>query len=183
MWYKLLLILFALAAVTNIKAGKRPFDVELHSIQCRQYNSRLNKLSCEMTKVATSRYALDYKFNLNGDLDKSAEMQITVKVKFSNNNKIITFMDFKMKVCDILNEKISTLVIKEMLKELKRGSNIPLACPIKGDSDYGINNFTFSDSFFPPYTPNIYYNFTLDVFENNCLIADLFIAGSTIRRS
>ncbi|XP_073821440.1 uncharacterized protein [Musca autumnalis] len=180
---KLLLILFGLAAVTVINAARRPFDVELHNVQCRQYNSRLKKLSCQMTKVATSRYAIDYKFNLNGDLHENAEMQIIIKVKLRNDNKIIKFMDLKMNICDVFNTKMSSLVTKEMLKEVKKTSNLPLACPIKGNFDYWVTNYTVTDSFFPPYTPDVYYNFTMKYFENNRLFADLFIAGSAIRRS
>uniref|UniRef100_A0A1I8N3Z0 Arrestin-like N-terminal domain-containing protein n=1 Tax=Musca domestica TaxID=7370 RepID=A0A1I8N3Z0_MUSDO len=157
--------------------------MELNTLNCRQYNSLIKYYSCNLTKVTTNRYFLQANLELNRDLDKGAEIQMIIFVKFTKENKVLKFLDLKVKVCDLYDSKMSSLVIKEVIREMKRVSNFPHSCPVKGNYAYWLTNFTVTENFFPTYTPTIDFNYTLRFYEKKRLLGDMVIEGSTLRRS
>ncbi|XP_061393964.1 uncharacterized protein LOC133329507, partial [Musca vetustissima] len=162
---------------------QRRFELKVQNFQCKNYSSLLRHLNCDLTKISTGRYYIDFEFELQRNLDKDARVHITSFFTPQNAKKAVKFLDLNLKICDVLKDTNSLSIMKTILAELRKTSNLPYSCPIKANFKYNFINFTLDADTLPPYTPLMSYNFTVKYYENKKLLLTMDVDGSTVSRS
>lgn len=84
--------------------------------------------------MSTGVYLINIDFELSRDLNQNAEVQYLARFNMANSTKSIKFIDFKLNICQILTQVQSLPLVKSLMEELRRTSDIPYSCPIKGVS-------------------------------------------------
>lgn len=83
--------------------------------------------------VSTKRSDTKTTVNVNGDIFN--DISDPILVRFASyekvDGKLVHFVNGTGSVCNILNRFMSHPVLKYVLEELMKASNIPMACPIK----------------------------------------------------
>ncbi|XP_075169534.1 uncharacterized protein LOC142241638 [Haematobia irritans] len=182
MYRKFLIILIFHILNENSVTAKRPFSLVLHSNSFKYVSNEMNQCSCSFQKLTKSRYAISAMANFLRDLSKNAEVGILIHITYPKKSKIFKFLDIKLNICDSLKNLKAMTLIKELFKELMASSNLPFACPIKGNVTYNITDFMLTDEIFPTYTPIVHFNYTFSIYSNQKLLTSYELLGSTVPR-
>ncbi|XP_059226467.1 uncharacterized protein LOC131998152 isoform X2 [Stomoxys calcitrans] len=161
-------------------AAKRRFNVELNEYRCNHFGTVIKCLECSFTKVSTNNFVTNTAMEFNQELARNSEFRLLVSFQLPKKDKVIKFLDLKMTICDVLSQMMSVPLVKRIIKETRRTSNMPYACPIKANYLYYMANYSITDELFPTYTPYISFNFSLFYFENGKLFASSNVGGATV---
>ncbi|XP_075167397.1 uncharacterized protein LOC142239487 [Haematobia irritans] len=164
----------------KIKAAKRRFNVEIQEFVCYHFGTVIKSVNCSFNKISTNFFMTNVNVVLNNDLARDSEVRILISFQLPKNNKIITFLDVKLNICDFLSQIMGTPLVKRLMKEVRKTGNLPYACPVKGNYRYYFANYSVTDDLLPPYTPLMKFNFSLSYFEHKKLFASSCIRGSTV---
>ncbi|XP_059223780.1 uncharacterized protein LOC131997218 [Stomoxys calcitrans] len=168
--------------ITDQAAQQRNYNVELRQFICKCLKSRpVQQLECFFKKLETNRYYATGFVMLNQQLDKNLDVQ--VKFNIGSGKKIIKFLDVKLNICDTLQRGASTPVIRRIIIELFKCSNLPRKCPIKPNFLFNAS-YILDDSYFPTYfPPSLDVNFTVDFYDNHQKFAILLLQGSIVPKT
>ncbi|XP_019891612.2 uncharacterized protein LOC109612214 [Musca domestica] len=184
MLYKYIIAVIAFGyPLVVIQSAQRRFDLEVQEYHCTNRTSLVRQLHCNLTKIANGRYYADFLFEITRNLDKEARIQFTSYYTPQNAKRAVKFVDLNMKVCDVLSQSMTLPLIKTIINEVRKTSNLPYACPIKGNFTYKFVNLTLDANILPTYTPLISYNFSTKFYEHQKLLAILDVSGATVARS
>ncbi|XP_059223146.1 uncharacterized protein LOC131996957 [Stomoxys calcitrans] len=141
------------------------------------------KYECSIAKLAISHYNMGMMFELSKDMPRNMDFGLVIYVKPKKGLKYIKFMDTKVNICILLEHGMSVPMLNYLMERVTRNSNVPISCPIRGNSIYNITNVEIASDFFPSYTPIIEFNFSLNLFDNKKRYATYIIEGETKRKS
>uniref|UniRef100_A0A1I8PFG5 Uncharacterized protein n=1 Tax=Stomoxys calcitrans TaxID=35570 RepID=A0A1I8PFG5_STOCA len=130
-------------------------------------------------------YALDMSFMYSKDLPKTAEWHTLIYFTHAQvkAGKPVKFLDFKINICNFLTTAMGVPFVKVLVEEMRKTSNLPYKCPLKGNFLYTLSNFSINSAkFLPAYAPLIKFNFTFNTYENQNHISKIFVMGSTTLR-
>uniref|UniRef100_A0A1I8PF67 Uncharacterized protein n=1 Tax=Stomoxys calcitrans TaxID=35570 RepID=A0A1I8PF67_STOCA len=130
--------------------------------------------------TSESRYGLDSHFMLERAFEKNAEIHLLSFIEPVSAKKAIKFIDLKLKICDLLSTGISIAVGKVLLAEVRKTSNLPYECPLKGNVNYTFSNLSITAETLPTYTPFMKYNFSLITYDNKQMVAKFLLDGETV---
>lgn len=117
--------------ITSCKALDRRFHLEVYNLSCADLSGRLKQLDCVLKKFDIGNYGIDINFMLNRQLAKNAEIRVLSHLQ-RGNKAAVTFLDLTVNTCNILNQAPKIPLTKKILTELRKKSNIPRQCPLKG---------------------------------------------------
>uniref|UniRef100_A0A1I8PBL1 MD-2-related lipid-recognition domain-containing protein n=1 Tax=Stomoxys calcitrans TaxID=35570 RepID=A0A1I8PBL1_STOCA len=171
--------------ISVIQTAKRRLDIVLNSASCQPTHPVSTQYDCDLKKLSAGNYALDMSLMFSKDLNTNSEWQTVV---YFNHAQLKTggwmkFMDFKMNICNFFTTAKSVPLIKAIVGEMRKSSNLPYQCPLKGNFLYTLSNFSINSKFLPSYTPLVKFNFSFNTYDNQKLISQLFLEGSTTLRS
>lgn len=84
-----------------------------------------------MTKRDISVYTLDVNYEFDKDLGRSVKLQILVSYIPHNFGKSVQLVNINMNMCEFLTQSMSLPLMKMIMAELRKSSNIPYECPLK----------------------------------------------------
>ncbi|XP_075157926.1 uncharacterized protein LOC142231193 [Haematobia irritans] len=166
----------------TIEAAKRTINFELLSMDCGNISKTVIEHSCDLEKVERNKFVLSIMFVLDHELAKNAEAEILLDLRPTKGQKVVQFLNVKMNACDALNHLSTNPILKTLLIELTRSSNLPYTCPVQANHMYKVANFTVTNNIFPSYTPLLQFNYTLNIYENRKTLVSIIIKGATIPR-
>ncbi|XP_059221691.1 uncharacterized protein LOC131996223 [Stomoxys calcitrans] len=181
LYYNPLFPLIVLEFFQISQAGwKKPFTVIIDRLVCADFKDPFLFFNCSLKSLSKSVYSAESSFKLRSELNDKAELHLRIFVSVKGG-KWIKFVNVKMYLCDFF-QNVLTLPITHLLRnELLKNSNLPHTCPFKGNIVYNISDCTFSDAYFPPYTPReMQFNATLTLFEHKNVIAEPWLVGRTM---
>uniref|UniRef100_A0A1I8PZ33 MD-2-related lipid-recognition domain-containing protein n=1 Tax=Stomoxys calcitrans TaxID=35570 RepID=A0A1I8PZ33_STOCA len=184
MWKHHLFVVLAIAWATQSMAAKRNFDFLLYNNTCTKYDDVFKRFDCAHKMVSKGRYLFDCFFMFERPLHKEAILQMILHYTPLKGIKPVKFLDVKINVCDILGQSGSHVpLMKALFKEFRKNSDLPYACPVRGDNLYSMVNYSLDASTLPPYTPIMVFNYTLLLFEHNKKIGSVHTSGATVPRT
>ncbi|XP_059225849.1 uncharacterized protein LOC106089769 [Stomoxys calcitrans] len=127
-----LLILFSFFSL--IESIKRRYDLVLHNITCEKFNSAVKEFDCDLQMLNAGSYALDMSFMYSKDLPKTAEWHTLIYFTHAQvkAGKPVKFLDFKINICNFLTTAMGVPFVKVLVEEMRKTSNLPYKCPLKG---------------------------------------------------
>ncbi|XP_061388015.1 uncharacterized protein LOC133323073 [Musca vetustissima] len=174
---KFLIILFVIYYFYVVKVAKRTFKLQFFSYDCINITSHVQVFDCVFEKEANNRFIFSERLMLTRDMNRNFEMHLWIRVKPLLAKKPLQFLDVKFNVCEFLDQPLQVQLLRGLLIELFRSSNIPLMCPFKGNFLYQMINFSFTDAYFPPYTPALNFTFQMEFFDKKTMFAITRISG------
>lgn len=103
----------------------------MYNLSCADLSGRLKQMDCILKKFDIGNYGIDINFMLNRQLAKNAEIRIISLVQ-RGNKAAVTFLDLTANTCSVLQQAQKLPLTKKILTELRKKSNIPRLCPLKG---------------------------------------------------
>ncbi|XP_075167825.1 uncharacterized protein LOC142239984 [Haematobia irritans] len=174
----------AVIKLAKIQCVTRPYTVEIHNVACDIAKPNIIKLmECTVKRLNISRYSFNVWFQLHRTLKPNGEIWIRVPYRVPKSKRTVNFIDMKVKYCDIMSMVRALPVAREILNEVRRCSNFPLKCPIRGNYMHNITNMILTDTIVPIYAGFFDFNVTLDFYENTQLIGTYKVTGSIIPKS
>ncbi|XP_061387306.1 uncharacterized protein LOC133322329 [Musca vetustissima] len=138
---------------------------------------------CHLTKLSSNRYIVDQTMEFSRNMNENIRLRFTVRYKMSMAPKENTFLNVTMGLCELLDDRVSTILLRSVLEELRKSSNLPYACPLEKNYLYKLENFSLTESMFPPYTPIVNFKFRVEMFEKqNQILGSLETQGATIKK-
>ncbi|XP_073811866.1 uncharacterized protein [Musca autumnalis] len=183
MWRNLFITFAALLYFTVTESAKRPFMIEFHNITCTNDGRIMKQHVCQLQKIATNRFLSDETMEFSQDLGENTKLRFLVFYKMPFATKYITFLNVTMGLCELLKDKMPIVLVRTLVEELRKSSNIPYSCPLKKNFLYKLENFTLTESIFPTYTPIVDFTFRSEYFENRRLLGTIQLQGATLKRS
>lgn len=84
-----------------------------------------------MTQRGIGVYTVDVNYEFDKDLDRSVRVQVLVSYMPHNFGKSVQLVNINMNMCEILTQSMSLPLMKMIMAELRKSSNIPYECPLK----------------------------------------------------
>ncbi|XP_075157689.1 uncharacterized protein LOC142230956 [Haematobia irritans] len=168
--------------IFSVECGKRPFNVHFHNVTCPAYTSLVKLAECDVIKVAKNKYALNVMFLLDRTLPTNVDLRFLFELTPIKGTKIIRILDAKMGICDLLEHSSKVPIIRDVMNEIRRKSNIPISCPVKGNMMYNITNIILTDAQFPLYTPIVYFNISLEFLQKEIHLVTYRLQGLTMQK-
>uniref|UniRef100_A0A1I8MV70 Uncharacterized protein n=1 Tax=Musca domestica TaxID=7370 RepID=A0A1I8MV70_MUSDO len=156
---------------------KRTFKLQFFDYDCLNLTSHIKVFECVFERQSANRFIFSERLMLSRDMNENFEMHLFISAKPRYGKKKVQFIDVRFNVCEFLNHPLQVQMLRSLLLELFRSSNIPLNCPFKGDFLYKMNNFSFTDAYFPPYTPAVNFTFQMEFFDGKTMFAITRITG------
>uniref|UniRef100_A0A1I8Q129 MD-2-related lipid-recognition domain-containing protein n=1 Tax=Stomoxys calcitrans TaxID=35570 RepID=A0A1I8Q129_STOCA len=178
-WF-VLVVMLNFQAYEIVQAAKPRFKLEFYRYDCLNITQHIKVFQCVFEKDCFNSYIFSERLMFDRDLSDNFEMRVWINLKPMNGKKTLRFVDIKFKCCQVLATSLQMPLLKSLLNELWRSSNIPAECPFKGNFIYKMNNFSFTDSYFPPYAPFLNFTFTMEFFDRKTLFAITKITGATV---
>ncbi|XP_059225848.1 uncharacterized protein LOC106093208 [Stomoxys calcitrans] len=175
-------LLFVAQLFITTETARRRFQLVLNNLTCNILSPLVKRFDCDFKKFATSRYALDANFLLRRDFNQNAEIHALIYFTPAKAKRAVKFMDLKLNICNMLTTAMSMPLARIILDESRRTSNLPYECPVRGDLLYTFNNYSISAETLPPYFPLMTLNFSLFTYDNQELIAEFLLEGTTLLR-
>ncbi|XP_075168609.1 uncharacterized protein LOC142240773 [Haematobia irritans] len=167
----------------HVESAQSRFNLEFYNYECIKVTSRIKIFECVFQKVSSNRFIFNERLMVDQDLNNKFEMRVWVSVRPRNGKKTIKFLDVHLNVCKIFAGSLENLLLRSLLNELRRSSNVPSCCPFKRNFLYQMNNFSFTDALLPLYTPLINFTFGMEFMEEKSLFAITRITGATLPRT
>ncbi|XP_075155843.1 uncharacterized protein LOC142229190 [Haematobia irritans] len=183
MWFTLTLILIVMEYVIPTEALKRSVIGEFHNVSCITFDALMQHAECDIVKLANDQYSLNIMFQLTRTMPSSVEVGVAIHIRGMKRQRVFKFIDAKIKICDLLRVATSIPFINQVMIKIKRASNLPMACPVKGNIMYNITNLILADEVFPEYTPVVLFNATLDFTNKGKLLVTYRLQGATKLKS
>ncbi|XP_059225846.1 uncharacterized protein LOC131997957 [Stomoxys calcitrans] len=177
---KIIFLVLAIHCIDTTETAKRRFNLMLNNVTCIKVNSLMKSFGCSLKNFGTSRYAVDAQFLLERPFEKNAEVHVMVYFTPSLAKKAVKFLDIKLNICDMLSTVISNPLLKVILDETRKSSNLPYRCPVKANFVYTFSNFSLTAETLPLYTPFMKFNFTLNTYDNEELVSKFLLEGTTV---
>uniref|UniRef100_A0A1I8Q3K4 MD-2-related lipid-recognition domain-containing protein n=2 Tax=Stomoxys calcitrans TaxID=35570 RepID=A0A1I8Q3K4_STOCA len=117
-------------------------------------------------------------FKLSRTLPQHLEARALISIKGFTRNDTVTFLDVKMNICDLIQHVKYVPLIDQIMNKLRRVTNVPMSCPVKGNTMYNITNLVITDELFPVYAPPIHFNVTINFLDNKKLLALYRLQGT-----
>ncbi|XP_075167399.1 uncharacterized protein LOC142239489 [Haematobia irritans] len=175
------LLLFVFSFLNSIQATKRLASLEVESFVCKNNTDIVKRYYCNLRTLDLNTYGIDGNLELYRDAPKTMEMTAKVHIKRPGSDKVITFLNLKMPVCDVLSTTMGIPLARDVISELRKAGNFPYSCPIKGNVLFIVKNMTLSTNILPTYTPPfIKFNVTLDFEDNENHMGQMKLQGSTV---
>ncbi|XP_059224892.1 uncharacterized protein LOC131997683 [Stomoxys calcitrans] len=130
----ILCLLIILSCCSESQSAKRHFNLELRNVTCSSFTDIVRLVDCDVRKLAENRFGMDVMFYLNRPVPLDADIEILLHYRVPKSTRVVSFINIKMKICDILQHATTVPIVKEVLNGLARFSNLPLTCPVKGVS-------------------------------------------------
>ncbi|XP_075157771.1 uncharacterized protein LOC142231038 [Haematobia irritans] len=166
----------------EIPSVNRNLRVESLNATCEYTSDLVKQLECNVIKMTTNRFAINVLFELNRKLPSYAEVGIVLNFRPLLGQKVIRFVDIKLRICDVLrNVKIMPL-IKGIIDKVRSFSNIPVTCPFRGDYIYTISNLNITNDLFPSWASAMQFNFTMHFYLNQKRVAMYHLAGIAVEK-
>ncbi|XP_058980024.1 uncharacterized protein LOC131803084 [Musca domestica] len=121
-------------------------------------------------------------FQFARELAKNAEIEVLINVRPLKSKKVMKFFDMKWNVCEALRSFKAIPMVNQIYSELKRTSNLPIACPLKANYLYKLTNLIIRADNFPKYTPTLDFNYTAMFFEDHQMFGKLQTLGAIVPR-
>ncbi|XP_075167774.1 uncharacterized protein LOC142239919 [Haematobia irritans] len=163
-------------------AAKRRFNLILDNVNCTTYGSTMKQFDCDYNMLSPSNYTLNMDFMFERNLKENAEFHIRIYFTPQQGLKAVKFLDLKLNICNFLSTSTSIPIIKTIMKEIRKTSNMPYECPMKVNYLYSLSNFSFSSKILPIYTQYIKFNFSMDTYDSKKIIGRFFLEGTTVRK-
>ncbi|XP_058982104.1 uncharacterized protein LOC131804005 [Musca domestica] len=157
-------------------------NVEFLNFSCHAPPPLVKHYNCEFHELSTSRYVFNIDFELSRKLPEHAMIAIMVHFKARDSQRVVKFIDLKLKICDVLGNINTLPVVKKVLDSLMQNSNLPMSCPIKGNFPYRITNLTISDENMIKYIPAMHFNITLIFSDRQKQLGKVLAQGLTEAR-
>ncbi|XP_075167533.1 uncharacterized protein LOC142239625 [Haematobia irritans] len=179
----LLQILYSLVFLAiygrNVEGSPKRFNLVLDNFTCKNLNgSDRDQLECSFRKSTKNFYVYNLNFFLDKQLDNNTEIRIKLDVTPHRSKKRITFVDMKLNLCDGLTQSNKNIIIRSLISEIRRTSNLPATCPLKANYWYKLNNVTLSPDLLPSYTPFLNFTFNFLAFRSGNLYAEIQWKGA-----
>ncbi|XP_075167833.1 uncharacterized protein LOC142239994 [Haematobia irritans] len=178
--YKISVILVILYILSKSQAVKRKFEIVIHNVSCMHYDDVVKHLECAVVENAKNSYVLSAAFELSRTMPNTMDIHIIATIKYAKKLGIIKFLDVKYRVCDIIAHIRLVPFVKQVLDQVTRHSNIPIACPLNAKVFYNISNVVIDRNFLPTYTPIVDVIVTINITYNEKHAAIYKVEGSTI---
>uniref|UniRef100_A0A1I8PI71 Uncharacterized protein n=1 Tax=Stomoxys calcitrans TaxID=35570 RepID=A0A1I8PI71_STOCA len=168
---------------SQVAAKERNFNVECRQTLCKAINPQIIKrFECSAKKIGPSSHLGNSVFMFNQQLDTNFDMHL--KIHVGTGGKIVKFLDLKMNVCETLFRGMSIPLVKKIMIDVLKSSNIPRKCPFKANFLYNMSDLIVDDSYFPKFTPTpMDLNFSIDYLENQKKFAILRIEAATVPKT
>ncbi|XP_075167532.1 uncharacterized protein LOC142239623 [Haematobia irritans] len=165
---------FFLVPMINVEGASKRFNLVLESFTCKFFNtSDIDRLECSFGKTTKNVYVYNLNFFLDRPMSNDTEIQIKLDVTPHSSMKSIKFVDLTLNICEGLTQSHKNIIVRNLLCELRRTSNLPYACPLKANYWYKLNNVTLSPDLLPSYTPFLNFTFDFLAFRSGNLYAEL----------
>ncbi|XP_073811864.1 uncharacterized protein [Musca autumnalis] len=158
-------------------SAKRNFKLQFFNYECINLTQHIKRFECVFEHQVGNSFIFSELLMLDRNMNRNFEMHLWISIKPARGKKSIQFLDVRFNVCEFLEQPLQVQLLKSLLNELFRSSNIPLKCPFKGNFLYTMKNFTFSDAYFPPYTPAVNFTFQMEFFDMRKMFAITKITG------
>uniref|UniRef100_A0A1I8NYB6 MD-2-related lipid-recognition domain-containing protein n=1 Tax=Stomoxys calcitrans TaxID=35570 RepID=A0A1I8NYB6_STOCA len=183
MMYKLFFAVVIVVSLHTVLCAKRPFNLELYNVRCNRTAEVVKTCECKIHKLSTNRYSSNAWFELNRQLNSNAQIAMMLYYNLAKSSRIVKFIDVKMNTCDIMASLQRVPLLRNILTEIRRNSNFPLECPIKGNVMYNLTNMIVTNEIVPPYASTINFNVSIDFYEHQQQIATYRLSGATVPKS
>uniref|UniRef100_A0A1I8P3L0 MD-2-related lipid-recognition domain-containing protein n=1 Tax=Stomoxys calcitrans TaxID=35570 RepID=A0A1I8P3L0_STOCA len=161
---------------------RRPFNIDIQRVTCTTFDKLVDHLECNSAKQATSRYAFSVFFKLSDTMPLHTEVAILIRIKTKNALRSLKIFDIKVSVCDLLKQVKLVPLVKEIIGQLGKHSNLPSSCPITAKM-YNISNVIISDEIFPIHGIVADFNFSLTFVDRQKHVATYTVQGTTWPKS
>uniref|UniRef100_A0A1I8PZV9 MD-2-related lipid-recognition domain-containing protein n=1 Tax=Stomoxys calcitrans TaxID=35570 RepID=A0A1I8PZV9_STOCA len=180
---KLFFAVIFVISVHTVSGAKRPFNLELQSPRCNRSADVVKMCDCIIYRLGKNRYSSNAWFELNRQLHSNAEVAVTLYYNLAKSDRIVKFIDVKMKTCDIMSSLQRLPLMRDILTEMRRHSNFPLGCPFKGNVVYNLSNLIITKEIVPPYASTVNFNISIKFYEHQIQIGYYNLSGATVPRS
>ncbi|XP_058982102.1 uncharacterized protein LOC131804003 [Musca domestica] len=138
---------------------------------------------CNMIALPMNRFIVNETLEFSQDMGEKIQLRFVVLYKIPIASKELPFLNVSMGLCELLESKMSSVLMRSVVDELRKSSNLPYACPMKKNYIYKLENFTLTESLLPPYIPIVNFKFSVEMFENGRSLGYLKTQGATIKRT
>ncbi|XP_059219929.1 uncharacterized protein LOC131995331 [Stomoxys calcitrans] len=176
------IVLITLGCMQISQSAKRAVGLKLYNFTCTPYSNLIVDYACTLKKWSNTEYAYSTMFKLRHQLSKNAEVEILLDAKPSTGKNLMKLIRIRISICEALNQMFSNPILKTLMIELFRTTNLPYACPINGNYMYNATDCIISDDLVPSYLVNLQFNFTVNFLENRRRFVELLIRGATVRK-
>uniref|UniRef100_A0A1I8NK81 Uncharacterized protein n=1 Tax=Musca domestica TaxID=7370 RepID=A0A1I8NK81_MUSDO len=143
-----------------------------------QFSPYLASISTHHSPNKPNIFYLNQQAVFERDLGTKFYVRIWFHFRQGSMRNSIRIMDLKFKFCDIWDGSTENRLLKTILSEVRRTSNLPHMCPVKGNFLYKMENFTVTDKFVPTYAPFMNFTVALEFLENDKLFAITKVSGA-----
>ncbi|XP_011291112.2 uncharacterized protein LOC101901684 [Musca domestica] len=159
------------------------FVYKMKNVTCRTYNEELVKrLGCDFTKHRINNYVISLQLLFTRDLDRSFKAHFAIDLMPTNSRQIIHLINVRFNCCVFLQRSLENQLIRPLMIELKRVTNLPKQCPYKKDVLYQVKNFSLSEALIPTYLPTVNFNATLNLYDRNEIIVIIQFLGNIAQK-
>ncbi|XP_075167773.1 uncharacterized protein LOC142239918 [Haematobia irritans] len=162
-------------------AAKRRFNLVLNNVTCTKYSTMLQRFDCDFKMLTRSNYSLNMNYIYKRTLNENAEYHFRAFFTPENAVKAVKFFDVKLNICNFLSTSMSIPLMKAIMQETRKTSNLPYECPLKAGHLYSLSNFSVSTKILPTYTPCLKFNFSIDTYNDMKIIARFIVEGATVK--
>lgn len=104
----------------------------MKNVTCLTYNEELVKrFGCDFTKSHINNYIISLQMLFTRDLDRSFRAHFAIDLMPTNSRQIIHLIDVRFNCCVFLQRSLENQLIRPLMIELKRVTNLPKQCPYK----------------------------------------------------
>ncbi|XP_011291113.1 uncharacterized protein LOC105261607 [Musca domestica] len=156
---------------------------ELKNITCHKYHEELfKKVSCNFMRRSSNNYSIGLQMMFSRELDRNFKAHVAIDVTPTNSTQIIHLIDLRFNCCMFLQQSLANQLVRPLMNEFKRVTNLPEKCPFKKETLYDVKNFSLTKKFMPTFLPSLDFNATLNLYDRNKLVASVQIIGNITQK-
>ncbi|KAI8122516.1 hypothetical protein CVS40_6579 [Lucilia cuprina] len=175
-YFYLKIFMINLVVYQTTPAPKR-WNLEFYSLTCSNSSNTIKTFDCNFNQLAPSHYNFTTRLIFNKNLDKQFSIRYFIDVKPHFKKDYINFINIKINACDAIRTNYEIPLLKTLMLEMRRTSNIPYQCPFKKDVLYEFKNLSVTDKYLLMSVPNLNFTNGFELYESSNLIGSFITKG------
>ncbi|CAD6993504.1 unnamed protein product [Ceratitis capitata] len=122
-------------------------------VECQNFNTNITDvLKCFLLKDdITKQLMFNAKVKFAKQLD---DVTCKIKIMLERLGGTIKLYEGELDMCEAFSQRLDNYILRILLEEVHRASNVPVHCPLKANYLYNFNNLTIISKYYPAFIPD-----------------------------